>query len=131
MQVKTNQPLTDSQMYGIAKILLSHQEFGLQQSALESSDLVLIDQAMNLLSRASVGEEIGREDWTDLKKESLKFVGSDIADAVSRIASAMRTPDIALSGLRDAAEKTIEIASVAADRRITASIQAEIQSILN
>lgn len=93
--------------------------------------MVLIDQAMNLLSRASVGEEIGREDWTDLKKESLKFVGSDIADAVSRIASAMRTPDIALSGLRDAAEKTIEIASVAADRRITASIQAEIQSILN
>lgn len=131
MPVKTNQPLTDNQMYAIAKILLSHQEFGLQQSAKESSDLVLINQAINLLSRATVGEEIGREDWTDLKKESLKFVGSDIADAVSRIASAMRTPDIALSGLRDAAEKTIEIASVAADRRITASIQAEIQSILN
>jgi hypothetical protein len=43
----------------------------------------------------------------------------------------MRTPDIALSGLRDAAEKTIEIASFEAARRITNSVQAEVQSVLN
>lgn len=125
-----NQPLMSSQMYEIARCLLSHQDFGLRQSAHTQEDLALIDRAIELIVKGAV-DEIGRDDWTDLKRESLKYVGSDIADAISRIASAMRTPDIALSGLRDAAEKTIEIASATSARRITASVQAEVQSILN
>ncbi|HEY9599055.1 MAG TPA: hypothetical protein V6D33_15425 [Cyanophyceae cyanobacterium] len=131
MQIQQNkQPLTDNQTYAIARLLLTHPEFGLLHSAAESSDLALVDQAIDLLARAAGGENITRDDWTDLKRESLKYVGSDIADTISRIASAMRTPDIVLSGLRDAAEKTISIASVAASRRIAAQVQAEIQSIL-
>ena len=125
-----NQPLTSSQMYEIARCLLSHQDFGLRQSAHTQEDLALIDRAIELIVKGAV-DEIGRDDWTDLKRESLKYVGSDIADAISRIASAMRTPDIALSGLRDAAEKAIEIASATSARRITTSVQAEVQSILN
>jgi hypothetical protein len=117
-------------MYAIAHSLLSHQDFGLRQSAHTQEDLALVDRAIELIMKGAVGET-ERDDWTDLKRESLKYVGSDIADAISRIASAMRTPDIALSGLRDAAEKTIEIASSEATRRITASVQAEIQSVLN
>ena len=125
-----NQPLTDNQMYAIARLLLTHPEFGLLRSASEPSDLALIDQAIELLSRTAAGEEVARDDWTDLKRESLKFVGSEIADTISRIASAMRTPDIALSGLRDAAEKTIAIASTAAAHRIAKLVQSEIQSVL-
>lgn len=125
-----NQPLTTSQMYAIARCLLSHQDFGLRQSAHSPEDVALVDKAIELIVKGTVSE-IERDDWTDLKRESLKYVGSDIADAVSRIASAMRTPDIALSGLRDAAEKTIEIASDEAALRIKASVQAEVQSILN
>jgi hypothetical protein len=125
-----NQPLTSNQMYAIARCLLSHQDFGLRQSAHSPEDLALVDRAIELIANKPTGE-IARDDWTDLKRESLKYVGSDIADAISRIASAMRTPDIALSGLRDAAEKTIEIASTTSTRRITASVQAEVQSILN
>lgn len=117
-------------MYAIARTLLTHPEFGLQQSANESYDLALIDQTIDLLSRVAAGENVGRDAWTDLKRESLKYVGSDIADTISRIASAMRTPDISLSGLRDAAEKTISIASVTASRQIAAQVQAEIQFIL-
>ncbi len=131
MQIQQNkQPLTDSQTYAIARLLLTHPEFGLLHSAVETSDLALIDQAIDLLARAAGGESITRDDWTDLKRESLKYVGSDIADTISRIASAMRTPDISLSGLRDAAEKTISVASVAASHRIAGQVQAEIQSIL-
>jgi hypothetical protein len=125
-----NQPLTSSQMYEIARCLLSHRDFGLRQSAHSPEDVALVDKAIELIVKGTVSE-IERDDWTDLKRESLKYVGSDIADAVSRIASAMRTPDIALSGLRDAAEKTIEIASATSARRITTSVQAEVQSILN
>ena len=130
MQAQIKQPLTDNQMYAIARILLTHPEFGLQQNAIEPADLALIDQAIDLLSRVAAGEIVSRDAWTDLKRESLKFVGSDIADTISRIASAMRTPDISLSGLRDAAEKTISIASVAASRRIANQVQSEIQFIL-
>jgi hypothetical protein len=117
-------------MYAIARLLLTHPEFGLLRSASEPSDLALIDQAIELLSRTAAGEEVTRDEWTDLKRESLKFVGSEIADTISRIASAMRTPDIALSGLRDAAEKTIAIASTAAAHRIAKLVQSEIQSVL-
>jgi hypothetical protein len=131
MQTETrNQPLTDNQMYEIARILLTHSEFGLQRCAKEKEDLALIEQAIELLARAAKGDEINRDDWTDLKRESLKFVGSDIADTISRLTSAMRTPDIALSGLRDAAEKTIAIASTAAAARIAQQVQSEIQSVL-
>jgi hypothetical protein len=117
-------------MYAIARLLLTHPEFGLQPSAKEKEDLDLIEQAIELISRASAGEEVTRDDWTSLKRDSLKFVGSDIADTISRISSAMRTPDIALSGLRDAAEKTIAIASEAAAVRIAQEVQKEIQSVL-
>jgi N-acetylmuramic acid 6-phosphate (MurNAc-6-P) etherase len=117
-------------MYAIAKLLLTHFDFGLRNSAVEPHDLTLVDQAIDLLVRAVTSNEVNREDWTELKRESLKYVGSDIADTVSRIASAMRTPDIALSGLRDAAEKTIAIASLAATKQIASRIQSEIQSIL-
>ena len=131
MQTQTpNQPLADNQMYVIARLLLTHPEFGLRQSASEPSDLALIDQTIELLICTASGENVSRDDWTNLKRESLKYVGSDIADTVSRIASAMRTPDIALSGLRDAAEKTIAIASMAAAARITKLVQSEIQSVL-
>jgi hypothetical protein len=130
MQVQSKQPLTDKQMYAIAKLLLTHFDFGLRNSAVEPHDLTLVDQAIDLLVRAVTSNEVNREDWTELKRESLKYVGSDIADTVSRIASAMRTPDIALSGLRDAAEKTIAIASLAATKQIASRIQSEIQSIL-
>ena len=92
--------------------------------------MALIDKSIDLLARAAKGDEISRDDWTNLKRESLKFVGNDIADTISRISSAMRTPDIALSGLRDAAEKTIAIASTAAAARIAQQVQSAIQSIL-
>lgn len=50
-----------------------------------------------------------RDKWTRLKQKSLLLVGSPVSDVVSKIASAYRTPDVALSCIRDASEKWLEI----------------------
>lgn len=123
-------PLETSTVYAIALELLQSSEFGLQQITSDHHDQELVAYAIDLIKEAQSGAEIDRERWTDLKRESLKYVGSPIADCVSRIASALRTPDIALSGLRDAAEKAIEINVDAAKQRFAKLVQSKIQEML-
>ena len=60
-----------------------------------------------------------RDQWTALKNECLLEVGSDIASVLSKLCSAFRAPDIALSCFRDASEKAIDV--VAANSRINAA----------
>jgi hypothetical protein len=96
----------------ICLYLLQDEEFGLEFVAETQEEKELIHEAIALIKYQS-----NREDWTEMKQKALLLVGSPVADVVSRISSAQRTPDIALSGLRDGCEKFIEIAADATRKR--------------
>lgn len=116
-------------MQQIAKVLLTHNQYGLLTNSQTEDELRLVNAAIRLTEES--GDEINRDYWEQLKYQSFKLSGNDIADAVSRIASAFRTPDVALSALRDAAEKTIGIAYEASHKQIAQAIQEEIARFNN
>lgn len=130
MAVAQTNPLELKTVYAIAFDILQSEEFGLSKIVTDYHDGHLVSYATELISKCQKGEEVDRECWRDLKRESLKFVGSPIADCISRLASALRTPDRAISGLRDACEKAIEINVEDAKRKITTAMQYRIQSLL-
>lgn len=118
-------------LYGFALSLLDHPEFGLKQVAQDSDDLSLVNQAIELVTRAQSGEQVSRGEWTQLKEDSFRRIGSPIADCISRICSAMRNPQQAgISGLRDGAEKLIQANIEAAEQRVKLSVQQEMQKLL-
>ncbi len=128
MTAQIKPPLSSSQAVAIAKIILDHPQYGLKASVTDPEDRQLITACSELLDRV---DRTDRDDWTELKKQSMRRVSSPPADCVSRIASGMRSPDVYLSALRDAAEKAIEIALEAQHRCISSAFQLEIQSILD
>lgn len=86
----------------IALYLLQDSSYGLSVVA-NSEEWELVHEAIALIGIYD------RDQWTRLKQKSLLLVGSLVSDVVSRIASAYRTPDVALSCIRDASEKWLEI----------------------
>lgn len=130
MTTQINRPVELISMHAIALELLQNPEFGLKNAAVAPEDADLVDKAIALVKAVNDGESVDREQWTGLKRDSLKFVGSPVADCVSRICSAERTPEIALSGLRDAAEKVIEVAANLQHDRIKTLVQQRIQDFL-
>lgn len=86
----------------IALYLLQDSNHGLSLVA-DAEERELVHEAIALIGIYD------RNPWTVLKQKSLMLVGSPISDVVSRIASAYRTPDVALSCIRDASEKWLEI----------------------
>lgn len=86
----------------IALYLLQDPNYGLSIVA-SAEERELVHEAISLIGIYD------RNKWTVLKQKSLLLVGSLVSDVVSRIASAYRTPDVALSCIRDASEKWLEI----------------------
>jgi hypothetical protein len=101
-------PMTLDQMQAIAKLLLNHPKYGLLANTSESHITTrgLLEQLQSFLEYP---ERISRDDWSTLKSSSLLEVGDAAADCLSRICSAFRSPDVALSCFRDAAEKLAEL----------------------
>lgn len=101
-------PMTLDQMQAIAKLLLNHPKHGLLANTSESyiTTRGLLEQLQSFLEYP---ERISRDDWSTLKSSSLLEVGDAAADCLSRICSAFRSPDVALSCFRDAAEKLAEL----------------------
>lgn len=93
----------------IALYLLQDSSYGLSL-IVGAEERELVHEAISLIGNYD------RNVWTKLKQKSLILVGSPISDVVSRIASAYRTPDVALSCIRDASEKWLEIRSKSEDR---------------
>jgi hypothetical protein len=98
----------------ISLYLLQDPEIGLEVATKDEKEIYLVNKAIALIT----SQNSDRSDWTQLKHEALLLIGSQVADVVSRIASAQRNPDIALSGLRDASEKSIELAVEMARQKI-------------
>ncbi len=86
----------------ITLYLLQDSNYGLSLFA-DAEERELVHEAISLIGNYD------RNVWTLLKQKSLILVGSTVSDVVSRIASAYRTPDVALSCIRDASEKWLEI----------------------
>lgn len=86
----------------ITLYLLQDSNYGLSLIA-DTEERELVHEAIALIGIYD------RDKWTRLKQKSLLLVGSLVSDVVSRIASAYRTPDVALSCIRDASEKWLEI----------------------
>lgn len=86
----------------ISLYLLQDSNYGLSVVA-SPEERELVHDAISLIGIYD------RDKWTVLKQKSLLLVGSLVSDVVSRIASAYRTPDVALSCIRDASEKWLEI----------------------
>ena len=101
-------PMTLEQMRRIASLLLNHPKNGLLANTPEN-DITTRDLLRRLQSCLEYPEKISRDEWSDLKSSSLIEVGNAAADCLSRICSAFRSPDVALSCFRDAAEKLAEL----------------------
>ena len=101
-------PMTLEQMRTIADILLNHPKHGLlaNTSTSNMATISLLDKLQTYLNSL---EQVSREDWSNLKSSSLIEVGDASADCLSRICSAFRSPDVALSCFRDAAEKLTDL----------------------
>ncbi len=101
-------PMTLEQMQTIAKLLLNHPNHGLLANTPETN-ITTRNLLEELQSFLEAPEKISRDDWSKLKSSSLLEVGDASADCLSRICSAFRSPDVALSCFRDAAEKLAEL----------------------
>ncbi len=101
-------PMTLEQMQAIGKLLLNHPSHGLLANTPES-DITTRNLLKQLESFLECPERISRDDWSALKSSSLLEVGDAAADCLSRICSAFRSPDVALSCFRDAAEKLADL----------------------
>lgn len=97
------QPMSTERMLSYSYALLNYQWFTIYASC---DELKLINKLETYLQET---EDITREQWTQLKDDCLILVGSEIASTLSKICSAWRTPDIALSCFRDAAEKHVKV----------------------
>jgi hypothetical protein len=118
-------------LYDFSLMLLTNEQFGLRRIAQDSDDLILVDRAIELLNQAKSGESISCDDWTALKEDTFRRVGSPLADAISRICSCMRNPSAAgISGLRDAIEKLIQANVEASEQRVRSAVQREVQHFL-
>ncbi|PSB26648.1 hypothetical protein [Stenomitos frigidus] len=119
-------------LHELAFVFLTHPQFGLQHIADDPDEVALVDRAIAMLERAKAGEEFSREDWTDLKEECAKLIGSPLADAVSQIMSALRNPQAAaISGVRDAGKYIIQANAEAKARRVQALLRKELRVFLS
>lgn len=101
----------------VSLYLLQDETFGLQSVATAPEEVELVNETIALIGNYD------RDVWTRLKQKALLLVGSPIADVISRIASAYRSPDVALSCIRDASEKSIEIAGDTARKKLAAQLR--------
>ncbi|BAT56563.1 hypothetical protein NOS3756_55750 (plasmid) [Nostoc sp. NIES-3756] len=106
----------------ISLYLLQDEEFGLKSVVANEEEAQLVNEAISLVGNYD------RNVWTRLKQKALVLVGSPISDVVSRIASAYRSPDVALSCIRDASERSIEIAGDTARKKLAAQLRQKFRS---
>lgn len=116
-------------MISIANTLLTHPIRGLIANTPKSNTttLDLLDQLATFLNNA---ETVSREQWSALKSKSLIEVGDTAADCLSRICSAFRSPDVALSCFRDAAEKLAELNAEQAKRETLEQLRCQFKEQL-
>lgn len=110
---KTTGPLTTQRMVDYSRSMIGYEWFS---KYVTDEERVLIHRLNRGLDMA---EQMTKADWTDLKEDCLMMVGSEVASTISKICSAWRAPDIALSCFRDASEKFLEVC--AANQKIYAA----------
>lgn len=83
----------------IAKQMLQHSVSGLWSVALSDEERELLGHFERLLNNY---QSASREQWAGLKESCLLLLGSQVANVVDHLTSAMRTPAIAESAIRSA-----------------------------
>lgn len=116
-------------MTSIANTMLNHPTRGLIANTPKSNTTThkLLEKLGTYLNNA---EAVSRDEWSKLKSESLIEVGDAAADCLSRICSAFRSPDVALSCFRDSAEKLAELNAEQAKRETLEQLRCQFKEQL-
>ena len=122
-------PIADSMLH-LARELLSDPEIGLQNIVTDDEEREMVERTISLLNALEQGETVAREEWTDLKRLSLKRVASPVANVVNRIASIARTPEVGESAVSYAAEELIEAWAAYQRQKVAQSVQAIVNRCL-
>ncbi|HEY9298370.1 MAG TPA: hypothetical protein VIQ31_18840 [Phormidium sp.] len=109
--------------------MLNHPTRGLIANTQKSNTTThkLLEQLGAFLNNA---ETVSRDEWSKLKSESLLEVGDTAADCLSRICSAFRSPDVALSCFRDAGDKLAELNAEKAKRETLEQLRCQFKEQL-
>lgn len=121
--------MTTEQMSAIAFLLLNHPKHGLLANTPES-DTLTRDLLRQLQTFLQAPETVSRDEWSRLKRMSLVEVGDISADCLSRICSAFRAPDVALSCFRDAAEKLAQLNAERAKQSTLKQVRDQFRNVL-
>ena len=108
----------------IAKRMLQHEASGLWAVALSDEERELLGHFERLLNSY---QDASREQWAGLKESCLLLLGSQVANVVDHLTSAMRTPAIAESAIRSAGFALI----AANEARAKRQSQAFLRSVLS
>lgn len=85
--------------------MIDDPRLGLAAMPVEAEEKALLDRFRQLLENPA---QTAREEWAALKEASLMLAGSEISDCVSFLCSGLRTPAVAESTLRSAANALIK-----------------------
>lgn len=122
-------PMTTEEMRAIASLLLNHPQYGLLANTPET-DTLTRDLLRQLQTFLQAPEKVSRDEWSRLKSISLVEVGDISADCLSRICSAFRSPDVALSCFRDAAQKLAELNAERAKQSTLKQVRNQLRNVL-